>query len=188
MNLKSHGKKAAMEMSVGTIVTIVLLMTVLVLGLVLVRTIFSGAVKNINSIDSAVESEIQKLFAEDSNKKIVIIPSTRELEIRKGENTRGFGFSIRNNDGEEGKFSYSIEAIETNCDMRLTDADKLISLGKEKKNIPISAGDIMEYPIFVKFDIPETTPPCQITYSVEMQKGTSLYGSAVEVYLTITSK
>jgi len=33
-------KRAAMEMSVGTIVTIVLLMTVLILGLVLVRSIF----------------------------------------------------------------------------------------------------------------------------------------------------
>ena len=38
---KMRDKKAAMEMSVGTIVTIVLLMTVLILGLVLVRTIFS---------------------------------------------------------------------------------------------------------------------------------------------------
>ena len=56
-------KQAAMEMSVGTIVTIVLLMTVLVLGLVLVRTIFTGAIKNIDNVDKAVENQISKLFA-----------------------------------------------------------------------------------------------------------------------------
>ena len=49
-----------MQMSVGTIVTIVLLMTVLILGLVLVRTIFGGAVENIDNIDQAVKNEINK--------------------------------------------------------------------------------------------------------------------------------
>ena len=38
-------KKAAMEMSVGTIVTIVLLMSVLVLGIFMIQKIFSGSTK-----------------------------------------------------------------------------------------------------------------------------------------------
>ncbi|MBU2562315.1 MAG: hypothetical protein KKF68_01500 [Nanoarchaeota archaeon] len=177
-----------MEMSVGTIVTIVLLMSVLILGLVLVRTIFSGAVKNIEGIDAAVESEIQKLFAESDTKKIVIIPSTREIEIKKGEDTRGFGFSIRNIGGEADKFSYTISAEEVSCSMRLSEAEDLIALGREKNNIQISAGDIMEYPMFVKFSIPETAPPCKITYAINMEKGNQIYGSSVEVYLEITSK
>ena len=50
MEMKNH-KRAAMEMSVGTIVTIVLLMTVLIMGLVLTRTIFKSSVENINGID-----------------------------------------------------------------------------------------------------------------------------------------
>ncbi len=48
-------KKAAMEMSVGTIVTIVLLMAVLVLGLTMTRTIFRGATENIKDLDSGVK-------------------------------------------------------------------------------------------------------------------------------------
>jgi len=47
-------RRAAMEMSVGTIVTIVLLMTVLILGLVLVRTIFSSAKYNVDVIDEKI--------------------------------------------------------------------------------------------------------------------------------------
>ena len=51
-------------MSVGTIVTIVLLMAMLVLGLVLVRTIFTGSTENIKDIDRKVKDQITKLFAE----------------------------------------------------------------------------------------------------------------------------
>lgn len=186
--LLPQNRSAAMEMSVGTIVTIVLLMSVLVLGLVLVKEIFMGAKNNIEGINSAVEAEIQQLFADSNTKKIVIIPKTREVEIKKGENTRGFGFSIRNLGEQEDKFSYVISAEETSCGMRLSDAEELIVLGKEKNNIQISAGDIMEYPIFVKFEIPETAPPCKITYVINMEKGNEGYGSSVEVYLTIKSK
>ena len=54
-----ENKKAAMEMSVGTIVTIVLLMSVLVLGLVLITNIFSGATSSVKTIDDKVKSEIK---------------------------------------------------------------------------------------------------------------------------------
>ena len=77
-------KQGQMQMSVGTIVTIVLLMTVLILGLVLVRTIFSGAIENIDSIDQSIKSEINKLFAEDDFRKIIIYPPTRVVTIKKG--------------------------------------------------------------------------------------------------------
>jgi hypothetical protein len=180
--------KAAMEMSVGTIVTIVLLMTVLILGLVLVRTIFKSSVENIEGIDTAVKAEIQKLFAEDENKKIVVYPSTREVVIKKGEDSRGFGISIRNTGDTTEKFSYEIKAQETSCDMQLAKADELIVLNKERNNIVIPAGSIMEDPIFVKFNIPDTAPPCKIVYTIDMERGTEVYGSSTDVYLTIKSE
>jgi hypothetical protein len=181
-------KKAAMEMSVGTIVTIVLLMTVLILGLVLVRTIFTGAIDNIDGIDQAVKGEINKLFAEGSSKKIVIYPPTKLIRIKKGTDNLGFGFSIRNVEGEAEKFSYSISAEETNCGMSLSEAEDLITLGKKRNDIVISAGSIMENPIFVRFGIPETAPPCQIRYSILIEIGTQPYGSSVDVDLVIESE
>ena len=187
MKIKCN-KKAAMEMSVGTIVTIVLLMTVLILGLVLVRTIFKGAIENIDGIDQAVKAEINKLFSEDNSKKIVIYPPTRLITIQKGQDNLGFGFSIRNVDADSAKFSYSISAEETNCGMRLSEAEDLITLGKQRNNIVIPAGSIMENPIFVRFGIPEITPPCQIRYSILIEKGTQPYGSSVDVDLIIKSK
>ena len=181
-------KIGAMEMSIGTIVTIVLLMTALILGLVLVRTIYRSSIENIEGIDTAVKAEIEKLFAEDESKKIVIYPSTREISIKKGEDSRGFGLSIRNVGDANEKFSYDISAMKTSCDMQLTKAEDLIVLNKERNDIIIPAGNIMEYPIFIKFEIPEASPPCKITYSINMKQGTQPYGSSVDVYVTIKSK
>jgi hypothetical protein len=181
-------KKAAMEMSVGTIVTIVLLMTVLILGLVLVRSIFSGAIENIDGIDQAVKSEINKLFAEDDSRKIVVYPSSRKIIIKKGTDNLGFGFAIRNVLQQEEKFSYNVVAVESNCDMRLTEAEDLIALGKERKNINLPAGSIMDSPIFVRFSIPDTAPPCNIRYEVQLfNQGQTSYAPPVDVDLEIKS-
>lgn len=184
-------KKAAMEMSVGTIVTIVLLMTVLILGLVMVRTIFTGAVENINGIDQAVKNEINKLFAEDSSRKIVVYPGTRKVVIQKGKDNLGFGFSIRNVQEDADTFSYEISAVEVSCEnsMRLSEADDLITLGKTRSNIQLPPGSIMDQPIFIRFGIPETAPPCQVRYAIQLYyKGKTPYAPPVDVDLEIKSK
>src|SRR3989344_1360311 len=102
-------KKAQMQMSVGTIVTIVLLMTVLVLGLVLTRTIFRSSTESIDQIDQAIQNEISKLFAEEG-KKIVVYPTSRQISIKKDDDPRGFAFSIKNIGTEDMEFSYTIKA------------------------------------------------------------------------------
>ena len=51
-------KKAAMEMSVGTIVTIVLLMSVLILGIFLVQNIFKSAKGAVDLTDKQLKNEI----------------------------------------------------------------------------------------------------------------------------------
>ena len=152
-------KKAAMEMSVGTIVTIVLLMTILILGLVLIRTIFKTATTSIDGIDDAMRSQVQKLFAEDDNRKIVVQPENRQITLKKGDDGNGFGLFIRNVD-ETAQFSYGISSQEASCDISLTEAEDLISLNKQRNAITIPGGNIMENGILVMFKIPETIPPC----------------------------
>ena len=48
-------KKGAMELSIGTIVIIVLAMSMLILGLVLIKTIFVGAKYNVDTIEDLSE-------------------------------------------------------------------------------------------------------------------------------------
>ena len=57
-----RGKKAALELSIGTIVIIVLAMSMLILGIVLVRKIMCSGVTLTDKISKATESEISSLF------------------------------------------------------------------------------------------------------------------------------
>ena len=179
-------KKAAMEMSVGTIVTVVLAMTMLILGLVMIRTIFRGSTENINNIDQSVKNEINKLFAEDDSRRIVVYPSTREISVKKGQEG-GFGFSIRNVDLEDGSFSYEVSVAEigTGCKMTEENAANLIVLGRTRNGIQISSGSSLETPELVKFRIPETAPLCSLRYSVDVTKdGDSYQTASVDVKIT----
>jgi len=185
-------KKAAMEMSVGTIVTIVLLMVVLVLGLVLVRTIFSGAIENIGSIDQAIKGEINKLFAEDDSRKIVVYPPTRFIKIKKGgEDPLGFGFSIRNIETTKGDFSYQVFVndpdLRNKCNINIAEAESWIQAGRSG-DVTIPPGNIMQDPEFVRFIIPESAPPCIIRYGVNVEKDNVQYGSTVNIDVKIESK
>lgn len=184
-------KHAAMEMSVGTIVTIVLLMTVLVLGLVMVRTIFKGATENIGSIDQSVKAEISKLFSEDNSKKVIIYPPTREISVKKGE-SGGFGFSIKNTEEDTSSsstnlFTYEVAVDEVACNgISDLEAINFIILGKKSTTgINIPSGDSLEDPILVKFDIPESASLCNIRYNLDIKKNNKQYLPTLSVDLQI---
>ena len=69
-----RGKSGAIELSIGTIVIIVLAMSMLILGMVLVRNIFSGSSENILQMNDKVKGEINKLFVEDK-RTVVYLPN-----------------------------------------------------------------------------------------------------------------
>jgi hypothetical protein len=180
-------KTAAMEMSVGTIVTLVLLMTALILGLIMTRTIFKSSTENINSIDQSVKAEINKLFAEDDSKKVIVYPESRKITLKKGDDGLGFGFSIRNTGEEQLDYTYTINAKEASCKIDLEKADSYISLGASGEG-SLAPGSIMENPIFVRFKISDTAPPCQIRYTIMIKNSDgTIYGSNVDVDVEIKS-
>lgn len=88
-------KKAAMEMTVGTIVTIVLLMSALVLGLVLTKTIFSNTTDSVNSIDEQMKTEINDLFEQDSSKSIIVgLGGESTAKVKQGTESFGIPFAF----------------------------------------------------------------------------------------------
>ena len=170
--ISMKNKKAAMEMSVGTIVTIVLLMTVLILGLVMIRTIFKGSIENINSVDQSVKNEINKLFSEDTSRPVVVYPTSRLIIIKKGnQDYLGFAFSIRNLETEKQTFTYEIKT-EGNSDCKISSQEALswIKAGG-RGSTTVSASSSMTDPEFVRFLIPSTTPACLIRYNVMVNDG-----------------
>ncbi|MFH1326690.1 MAG: hypothetical protein ABIH59_01020 [archaeon] len=85
-------KRAAMEMSVGTLVTIVLLMAVLGLGLFLVTNIFSGSTDTVDLINDKVIGEINDLFSDSGAAVVVMLGADKKAKIKRG--TDDFGIAI----------------------------------------------------------------------------------------------
>jgi hypothetical protein len=163
-------RKAQMQMSVGTIVTIVLLMTVLILGLTLTRTIFTSSVENIDAIDDSIKKEINELFDDDNKRTVIVYPTTRSISIGKGSQG-GFGFSIRNlgrenRDSLSELYSYKVEFDDSSCGITEGSAQNLIILGGAGNDIEIASGKTLTNPVLVKFDIGESAPLCNIRYNL----------------------
>lgn len=167
-------KQAAVEMSVGMIVTIVLLVTVLILGVVLIKNIFSGATNAIDSVNTQVQSELQKLFSGDETTKIAFYPTSREVTVKKGDTPKGFAFQIRNNDVVDTTFSYVITATDVSkCgSFSKSEAESMLLGGSG--SIDIGRGDISTTRL-VKFIVPETAPKCTMEYDLKITKGSSTY-------------
>ncbi len=171
-------RKAAIEMSMNTFVTIVLVVIVMVLAIFFVQKIFKSGTTAIDGIDSKIQSEIDKLFA-DEGKKIVVYPKEREIKIAQGENG-GFGFSLMNKDFDEGTFAYMVKAtqIASTCQMTLSQADSLIVLGGSGSGIRLGSGDKLDDAIFVKFQVSESAPLCLLRYQIDVTKNSQTYTSS----------
>lgn len=180
-----ESKKAAMEMSVGTMVTIVLLMIVLVLGVVLIRSIFGGSQDAVEAINSQITDQINNAF-ENEGARASIAPSSRRITLERDKDPAGFAFSVRNINSEQKTFSYVVEAKDTSECGRLTETEATSYIvGSGKDSFTLDSGSKLEQPVLVIFDIPENAPPCTAIYALEVTEGTSVYVPKTDIYVTI---
>jgi hypothetical protein len=177
-----NSKKAQMEMSVGTIVTIVLLVTLLILGVVLIKNIFTVAKGTVDLTEQQMRNEINKLFADD--KEVVIYPATGFIEIKQGTND-GILIGIKNLGNDKDEYSYSTRTeIGKNCPSSFTEqkAMDLIILGETGNNIVLESGGSTYKKI--SFEIPVSTPLCTIGYSVAVSsKDGRSFDESFEVHI-----
>jgi len=168
MNINS--KRAAMEMTMGTMVTIVLLVTVLILGLVFVRTVFTSAKGAIDLTDQQLRNELSKNFGDES--KIAIYPGTRLVEIKQ-EDTDGVGLGIKNLlRGVAGTSTFSYQVIvsdpdlERKCGISEDSVINWIVTGRSEVDIPIPSGSFSNQKVL--FEIPSGSPLCTIRFRVNV--------------------
>lgn len=185
-----QNKKAAMEMSVGTIVTIVLLMSVLVLGLVLITNIFSGATSSVKTIDDKVKSEINNIF-KNEGATLAFSPSDRKIKITQGTQGEGFAFAVNNKKTEQVTFTYEIKVdplydLTAQCGPTMTIRESESWLLSKTGTIPLArSSSNKDNPELVLFNIPQTAPTCTIPYTINVfETGKVLYASS-KVYVTI---
>lgn len=171
-------KKGALELSIGTIVVLVIGMSMLILGLVLVRTIFTGAKYNVDSLNENVKSEINKLFT-DNGGRVLVYLNNNEVDIKKGSSF-GIAFAVRNDvEGEvqPGKFVYETKAssVQKGCALTLEQANSYIILNGEG-SFELSPG-VEPYTKIIKARPSDSAPLCQITYDINVKKDGQTYAS-----------
>lgn len=168
-----------MEMSVGTIVTIVLLVTLLILGVVLIKNIFTSAKGVVDLTDQQLRNEINKLFSEES--KISVYPGTRLVEIKQ-ETTDGVGLGIKNllqGSSKDSTFSYVVKVsdpdLQKKCGVNVQTVENWISIGRAAENMVIPSGDSIVRKVL--FEIPVGAPLCTIAFEVDVSSNIGPYAT-----------
>ena len=163
-------KKGAIELSIGTIVIIVLAMSMLILGMVLIKNIFSGSNENILQMNDKVKGEINKLFVED--KKTIVYLSNQIAKINQNEEW-GVAFGIKNlqkDTSTAGKFSYEVLVsdpdVRKKCGLGEKDIENWIKTGRTD-SMTLPPGE--NYYGIVRFFIPENAPLCTIRFHVDVK-------------------
>jgi len=79
--MRKKNKKAALELSITTIVVVVIAVIMLIMGLVLVRTIMCGAMDLTTGAIDAAKKEIDKLFREQTDAEVLCVGAGTTLPI-----------------------------------------------------------------------------------------------------------
>ena len=177
-------KKAAIEMSMTTFVTIVLVVIVMVLGIFFIQRIFQSGTNAIDSIDSQVQSEINKLFSSEGTK-LAVYPTSRQITFNQGDANKGFAFSVRNDDVESAHFSYALAATDVSkCGSTMTKAKADNYVLGETGSFSLGPGNSLDLPQLILFIIPESAPPCTMGYNLQINRGSEPYSGA-NIFVTI---
>jgi len=134
-------KKGAIELSMNTIVVVVIAIVLLSLGLVFVRKIMGEITETSGSAFEAADQEIQELMGGDS---AFFIAGQFGREAKVGEKIN-FNAGIQNFEGEIIDFKINVEAADSESD---------ISWVKIPDSLPVNAGEKRGFPITIT--IPKT--------------------------------
>lgn len=166
-------KKAAIEMSMNTFVTIVLVVIVMVLGIFFIQKIFQSGTNAIEGVDNEVQSQINKLFA-SGDSVLSIYPTSKKVVFNVGDSDKGFAFSIKNDENEVGYFTYTV-GIDSKFDIKKCGSAFTIATGNNWLAAPsgsftLKAAGTLDSPKLVLLTIPKSSPACTIPYNLEIKK------------------
>lgn len=176
---KIGAKRGAVELSISTIVIVVLAVSMLILGLVLVRTIFTGAKNVADMSNDQLKNQISTLFGDA--RKVVVYPDSKRVDVTQGE-LGGFGIGIKNlNQGSASGTKFSYEVIVSDPDVQkkcgTTDATimGLITTGRAEKDITLASGESTVGKVLFATAIGD--PQCTVRFRINVKVNNEPYGS-----------
>lgn len=166
--MRINTKKGAIELSINTIVVIVLALSMLILGFVLIQNIFDGAKYNIQQINDKSKDEINKLFVDDTIKAVVYLDNNG-AEIKQGK-PFGIAWALQTN-GKSQTFNWEVEVkddrVMDKCGVSAEEAELWVSTGGSG-DVGLASGD--KHHDVINFNIPENSvsdiSSCLIRYRI----------------------
>ena len=92
-------KKAAIELSISTVVIIVIAMSMLILGLVLVKQIFTSASESVDILDSKVKDSLSNLLGNEKSDVVIKLGTDQTARVKADSNSFGVAIGARTKDG-----------------------------------------------------------------------------------------
>jgi hypothetical protein len=167
MNLHSRlksNKKAAIELSLGTIVIIVLGVTMLILGMVLVRGVMCSAMGLTGAINGKMESELNKYFGETEDEVVCIGESDPIKMAPDADNLIHCSIKAK----QQAKYEFTIVDYGSTIN-RLT-KEKITPWIKQGTSADNVAPDDRSPKKIARIQIPDSAPEGNIWFKLEIKK------------------
>jgi len=163
--MKLSNKNAAIELSVGTIIIIVLGVTMLILGMVLVRSVMCNAIGLTGDINTKVSSEINKYFG-DSGSEVACIGSGGDaIKLATGQqNIIYCGIKAP----ASAKYDITVTQVKSGIST-LTDDQLKQWLSLDTWSSTVAPGDTLPKKV-ARINIPSNAPEGSITIQVQINK------------------
>lgn len=171
-------KKGAIELSMTTVVVIVLSMTMLALGLTLVRTLFTGATYTASSLNNQVQDQLNKIFQSETTT-AAIVSEQGLLGPARGEDSCVWWAVVADT---AGTYAYEFTITPNECadatkGYRLTQTNiKSWFLTSMTGNVNLAANEKGQY--CLRFNVPTNAPSCLFSVDLLVKKDGVNYGSS----------
>ncbi len=172
MELRKIEKKGAMELSLSTIVIVVLSLTMLILGFVLIRSIMCSAIGLTEQVNEKIKAELDSFFSSTGEEYACIGQSGSPVTLVPGKNNLihcGFKAS------EESRYRVDIKP---NYDLSGISRDRLDNWFRSRDfDRRISPGDDSPKKV-AELDIGEDAPEKAIILDVDIYRDDNLVGTS----------
>jgi hypothetical protein len=165
MNMVKN-KKAAIELSMGTIVIIVLGVTMLILGMVLVRAVMCSAIGLTDSVGKKASSELESYFGQTGEEVICI--GEQEAAKMAPDSSKDNVIYCAVRAPQTAEYTFKITDYGSTAGIRKEQIQQWIKLDSSKFKIAPSDNPVMQK--VARLRIPENAPEGNIWLTIEVQK------------------
>ncbi len=173
-------KKGSMQMSMGTIVTIVLLMSVLIMGLMLTRNIMCSGIVLTDQINEKMTNQVQDLFSETQSGVKCMGAGSDEIKIADG-GSRRIWCIVNTNNRATYELSVREGSIKTNSEtVTPEDIEEWIAFGKSSGETVVDVGG--KTITVTTLDIPEEVDTTTVQMKIDVKKEGDLVDTATSQF------